>query len=457
MLRGISLLYSLQVLSLSFVVAMMLEVITPSTCMKVHLFILMGLIVTDFRRTRRITLLQIWNLGFVYIVWSEMMLRSVGAMATGYINSFSFLLAANDILMIGYFYFSPKSKFNANSKWILQNSNAFIILTTIIFFMFLYGSFGRVLMSIQGGRQLGNVLGSSINLWGTFIGAGSLMVSGMAAYYYRWYSKSNFWFSLLFLVPIFTFQMLLGTRYRLVYMLLPWLILSGIINVGKQNMKKLFYVMAVAVFLSALSGFVKENRSLSLSEMMNQREYSTDNQNHDMFVNIADKMSPEGCVYMTRLAEDYYNTHSHEYGKEIGFMFYWIIPRAIWKEKPTPVDHWLIRKYENVSDSFSTASGFTGEIRADFGYWCLIIVFFWGWLLRYADAYVYNAFKDDSPRLEKLFASLIYPTVFFYVRSPLTATQSFMVEILIYWGIRKWLGRKIGVKNNDTDRLSIHQ
>ena len=229
-------------------------------------------------------------------------------------------------------------------------------------------------------------------------------------------------------------------------MILPWLILSGIINVGKQNIKNLVYVMAVAVFLSALSDFVKENRSLSLSEMMNQQEYSSDKQYRDVFIGIADRMSPEGCVYMTRLAEDYYSTHSHEYGKEIGFMFYWVIPRAIWKDKPTPIDHWLIRKYENVPDQHSTASGFTGEIRADFGYWCLIVVFFWGWLLRYADAYVYNAFKDDSPRLEKLFASLIYPTVFFYVRSPLTATHSFMVEILIYWGLRKWLGRKVGVK-----------
>ncbi|MBR1401277.1 MAG: oligosaccharide repeat unit polymerase [Prevotella sp.] len=364
-------------------------------------------------------------------------------MATSYINSFSFLLAANDILMIGYFYYSPKSRFNTNSKWILQNSNAFIILTTIIFFMFLYGSYGRVLMSIQGGRQLGNVLGSSINLWGTFIGAGSLMVSGMAAYFYRWYSKSNFWFSLFFLVPIFTFQMLLGTRFRLVYMLLPYLILSGIINVRKQSIKNLIVIMAGALFLSALSNFVRDNRSLSLSEMINQLNYySSKKQYNDVYIGIADKMSPEGCVYMTRLAEDYYSTHSHEYGKEIGFMFYWVIPRAIWKDKPTPIDHWLIREYENVPDQHSTASGFTGEIRADFGYWCLIIVFFWGWLLRYADAYVYNAFKDDSPYLEKLFASLIYPCVFFFVRSPLTATQSFFVEVLIYLAIRKWMGTK---------------
>jgi len=229
-------------------------------------------------------------------------------------------------------------------------------------------------------------------------------------------------------------------------MILPWFILTGILGVKKQNTKSLLYVLAGAILLSGVSSFMKEFRQQALMDMSGGVVFSQEDKAQDPFVRIADKMSPEGCVYMTYLAEDWFSNHEHTYGREIGFMFYWVIPRAIWKDKPTPVDHWLIRKYENVDERHSSASGFTGEIRADFGYWCLIVVFFFGWILRRADIFVYKAFINDEPYLDKILAALIYPCVFFFVRSPLTSTQYFFVEVILYWAIRKWLGKKYKIK-----------
>ncbi len=435
-------------LSVVCVTSMVLGLIPPMLCMELHLFLFIGIIVTDYAKTHRITLFQIWNVGYIYILWSEMMLRSVGDLSSQYINSSAFLLIANNILMIGYLTYSPRKVLRQHKKWVLAGSETYLVLIVTILLLFVWGNYGRLVTTISSGRQMGSSLGSSIHLWSTFMNAASLMVSAMAAYYFRWYSKASRWWSLLFILPVFLIQMLLGTRFRLVYMLLPWLILMGIVNVRWQQNKKLILLFFVALLLTFISNFVKEYRSLSFDEMMNQTEYADDKRYSNVFVGIADKMSPEGCVRMTRMAEDYFSTHEHTYGKEIGFMFYWIIPRALWKDKPTPIDHWLIRKYEIVPENHSTASGFVGEIRADFGYFCLIIVFFWGWLLKYADVYVYNAFRDDGPYLDKLFASLIYPCVFFFVRSPLTATQSFFIEILIFLLVRKWLGKRISTLSN---------
>lgn len=439
----------LAIISMIAVLITHIGILTIYSCVAAHLFLLVAKIVADFMESRRITLFQIWNLGFIYILWAEMILKSG---SDRYLNAISFLLIANAILTLGYTSYKKNIiQTSMGNMWILRKdkNKLFFALMTVLFLFWLVTHYASVINSASSGRQLGNVIGNSINVGGVFLSASSLMVSALAAYYFRWCSKRSAWWSVLYLVPVFMFQMLLGTRFRLVYMLLPWLILMGIIEVKYQKIRTLAFVMLAAIALSGVSTFMRENRGLSLEEMGNVNlTDSYQKESSDFFYWLADKMSPEGCVYMTYLAEDWFSTHEYEYGKEIGFMFYWIIPRAIWKDKPTPVDHWLIRKYENVSDKYSSASGFTGEIRADFGYWCLIIVFFFGRLLHRADNYVLKSFSNEAPYLDKIFAALIYPCVFFSVRSPLTATQSFFVEGLIYLAIRRWMGVKYKLKHS---------
>lgn len=439
--------YLLIIFSLLATLLMWGNMISIYTGVVFNLFTILGIVAFDFMKTRRITLFQIWGVAFVYIIWAEMMNMSVLPSASRYLNAITFLFVSKSVLDIGYMTYHPKRYTNhLREAWLLVKPKAFFVVMVVMLVVWLSSNYLTVMATMNSGRQLGDVLGNSINVGGVFISASSLMVSALAAYYYRWHSRSSILWSLLFLLPVTMFQIILGTRARLIYMILPWLILTGVVSVKRQKMKTLLWVMVGAIALSMASSFMKKFRSLAFSELSGGMITATEEKQTDPFLRLADKMSPEGCVYMTYLAEDWFSTHDHTYGREIGFMFYWVIPRAIWKDKPTPVDHWLIRKYENVEEAHSSASGFTGEIRADFGYWCILIVFFFGCILRRADLFVLKSFTDDSPYLDKILAALIYPCVFFFVRSPLTSTQYFFVEVLLYLAIRKWLGRKYKLK-----------
>lgn len=441
------LLYVLIILSMMATLLMWGNLISIYTGVVFNLFTILGIVVLDFMKTRRITLFQIWGIAFVYMIWSEMMNMSVMPSASRYLNAITFLLLSNSILDIGYMTYHPKHYGgNLCEAWLLVKPKAFFAVMVTMLVVWLSSNYLTVMATMTSGRQLGDVLGSSINVVGVFISSSSLMVSALAAYYYRWHSKSGILWSLIFLLPVTMFQIILGTRSRLIYMILPWLILTGIVGVKHQKIKALLWVMIGAVALSMVSNFMKQFRNQAFSDLSGGIISASADEQKDPFLRLADKMSPEGCVYMTYLAEDWFSTHEHSYGREIGFMFYWVIPRAIWKDKPTPVDHWLIRKYETVEETHSSASGFTGEIRADFGYWCIIIVFFFGMILKKADSFVLKSFNSDGPYLDKILAALIYPCVFFFVRSPLTSTQYFFVEVLLYFAIRRLLGRKCKLK-----------
>lgn len=442
------LIYVLIILSLTATLLMWGNMVSIYTGVVFNLFTILGIVVLDFMKTRRITLFQIWGIAFVYIIWAEMMDMSVMSSASRYLNAIAFLLVSKSVLDMGYMtYHSKHYGSNLSEAWLLVKPKAFFAVMVTMLVIWLSSNYLTVLTTMTSGRQLSGVLGSSIDVWGVFISASSLIVPALAAYYYRWHSQSSILWSLIFLLPVAMFQIILGTRSRLIYMILPWLILTGIVGVKRQKMKALFWVMIGVVAMSMVSNFMKQFRNQAFLDFSGGMISTSKDEQKDPFLRLADKMSPEGCVYMTYLAEDWFSTHEHSYGREIGFMFYWVIPRAIWKDKPTPVDHWLIRKYENVEETYSSASGFTGEIRADFGYWCIIIVFFFGRILKKADLFVLKSFNDDGPYLDKILAASIYPCVFFFVRSPLTSTQYFFVEVLLYLAIRRWLGRKYKMKN----------
>ena len=145
---------------------------------------------------------------------------------------------------------------------------------------------------------------------------------------------------------------------------------------------------------------------------------------------------------MTELANDYFSTHSLRYGRETSIILYFWVPRAIWPDKPTQLDHWLIREYnKRVPDGHSTASGFTGELRADFGMFSLFFVFVGGMLLRRGDAYVEQVFLS-SDNINKILAACFFPYVFFVVRSPLAATQTFIFELVIFFIIKRFMTEK---------------
>jgi hypothetical protein len=105
--------------------------------------------------------------------------------------------------------------------------------------------------------------------------------------------------------------------------------------------------------------------------------------------------------------------------------------------------HWLVRKYRSgFSEGHSASFGFTGELFADFGYFSFFFVFFLGVFLKWAD--LFRAYQLAQPMsYSKVLVGMIFSYVFFFVRSPITSTITFLGILLVQYFIRKLLFKKI--------------
>ena len=153
---------------------------------------------------------------------------------------------------------------------------------------------------------------------------------------------------------------------------------------------------------------------------------------------MADHCSPEGCVEISRLFEIYFEYHPHTYGKSIGFVTYFWIPRRIWPGKPTQVEHWLPRYYNpHLSDKASNASGFMGALSADFGIYSLFVIFLFGCLLKKMNSLLVYYDFGRSHRYESLYVVLFIPVTFFGVRGLSMSTMTFISQALLLFALQK--------------------
>lgn len=376
--------YEIFILTISLLLSMCLHANFMDTkdVVEIHFFLYIALILINLSKSKRFTLYQLWIAAFVFMIWSEMMILSYDAYdARKYAVSIAFLLAANDTLLLGYEFFTTRIKKGMLTKnRVVTRASHIPWMLTIAVAVYLFGVWQSLLQTILGGRgsNLGEITGSG-SIWGVIVGTLGLLIPAFSAYYFKYCTKRSVWLSLIWAMPVFTTQLLLGTRFRLLFMIIPYLILLGIVDVRRLNFRKLSILLLFVLLLGSVSGFVKTNRDRSVDDILNGGpSMEGGKKGEPVLAKIADKMSAEGVVYMTELANRYFSNHELRYGQEISFAFYFVIPRSIWPSKPTPVDYWLVRKYENVHDSFSSASGFCGEIRADFGMACFIILFLWG-------------------------------------------------------------------------------
>ena len=117
--------------------------------------------------------------------------------------------------------------------------------------------------------------------------------------------------------------------------------------------------------------------------------------------------------------------------------------------------HWLIREYRTgFSEGHSSSFGFTGELFADFGYLSLIVVFLLGMALKWADQF--RAYQLSQPQsYQKILVGMMFSYVFFFVRSPITATTTFLGILLVYYLIRKLLFKKLVVNKQVLKKLLL--
>lgn len=408
----------------------------------VHFYLLLFLAIVSYVHSHRFQLYQVWIAGFIFIILSEMLILSNGrtdVQILDYVPSFSFLLLANDVLIVGYWMHKARVK-SIKEQYRLCRKGLFLPLIIVGVLMYVVGRLSSALGNLTSGRGVGDAMGST-TLSGVLITALGLILPAIIAYYFRYVRQKGMLWSFILVLPIWGCQFALATRFHLLFSIIPYLILIGLIDLKATSWRKNVLVLFVLVSLAFISSLLKEFRDVSFADWDINSIEKQDERSERFTVKLAQEMSPEGVVAMTKLANDYFSTHSLRYGRETSIILYFWVPRSIWPEKPLQLDYWLIREYAIVSDGFSSASGFTGELRADFGMFSLFFVFVGGMLLRRGDAYVEQVFSF-SDNINKILAACLFPYVFFVVRSPLAATQTFIFELVIFFIIKRFMTEK---------------
>lgn len=418
---------------------MAMEGVSNKILAEYHFYFLIGLAIIEFLQTRKITLYIIWIAGFIYIVLSEMIVNNYGPK---YDSTTRFLLASNNLVLIGYsiannlsFKYETKATYNGKNELF-----AFIIF--ILYIYYIYTAIPSAAINYAEGRQLVSTMGSG-TLSGFFNSSLSLSLPSIIAFYLVTLKKKSKWLALLFSIPIFFFLYLGGTRFKLLFSVAPFFLISGFFNFSRLNIKNVVILSILTIGLITFTGVLKQSRNESfrdveLFSVVNETNREIDEKQKSLVGKVVEYCSPEGTVEMSRQGEMYFELHPHTYGKSIGFITYFWIPRKIWPSKPTQIDHWLPRYYNpKLSEKFSSASGFMGELRADFGAFSLLFIFLFGCLLKKMNSLLIHFDFGRKPCYDSLYVVPFVPITFFCVRGLNTAIISYICQLFLLFFIRK--------------------
>ena len=94
--------------------------------------------------------------------------------------------------------------------------------------------------------------------------------------------------------------------------------------------------------------------------------------------------------------------------------------------------YWFIRKYRTgFGDGHSASFGFTGDLFADFGYFSLFFIFIIGRLIKFAEKFSEKSLSSKNYNV--IIGSMLFPYVFFFVRSPITASMTFFGILFFFY------------------------
>lgn len=407
---------------------------------EVNLVVLTGMILLDYFDKKSLSLFQVWLVGFIFIILSEAILIEPGI---NIIEAVKFLIVANCMILWGYMmpvkYKSRKNNYKLINQTKKSRLSPYILIVLVISYV-LYSLPGAILTYRLGRNAAVGIMWEDRNIIiSSFLSSLSFVLPSIIVYYYKEIrGKESILIPLLISMPIFAVLFVAGTRFPLLFSFGGFLIVAFAKSTGRIALNPkligLLFLLVTSSFLmgqfrtGGLAGFESFAPETVKEPRLSKR--------------IALEMSPEGVVDMTALSMTYFENNPHTYGKSISFLTYFWVPRAIWPDKPTMIGHWLIRKFRSGFASGHSASfGFTGELYADFGYFSLFFVFLLGMLLKWAD--LFRAYQLATPiSYSKVLVGMMFSYVFFFVRSPITASTTFIGILLVYFLIRRLLFKK---------------
>lgn len=421
--------------------------------LKLIFVVYIALVCLDIYKKHSISLFHTWIGGFIYIIWSDMMICAYGDHSNRYTIPIFFYLIANGLVILGYNIFKGRDKFSTTS-YNVRNTSTFGLVLFLLIIAYLILQRDLIIQTLTYGRVLTSTTSGS-NIFSILISSIGILLPALIAYYFKYLKKKGIIYSFIFSMPIFAYQFIIATRFKLLFQVLPFFIITNLINIKNIKFKYLLIAITSILLFSLLSSYTKENRGVGRRDSISAGEVEYYEENKDHLYRLAENMSPEGIIYIMSLMDDYFLKHNHTYGQETAYIAYVWIPRRIWKDKPIPLDNWLIRKYENVRDEHSSSSGFMGTLRSDFGWFSLIFALLIGWILRSCDNYINNFYKNKKTNsIDFIFALNLFPFFFFFIRSPITATMHLCFLYITFYILRQLCFNKICYAKASSNKLN---
>ncbi|WP_299006400.1 O-antigen polysaccharide polymerase Wzy [uncultured Tenacibaculum sp.] len=370
------------------------------------------IICLEVAQKKRITMLILFLSAFVYMVLSE------GVLNENYLYElwgryyttigYSYLITSSTCVFLGCkFYETYVKKTNKLSskelKTIIHKKNTLLlILTTYSLFFFI--------INIEN-----TIYGFTIGRASAFPFLISPFLYAVAFICVGLYNEvfSNKIYTILMCLPIIITFIGTGTRFFLVYIIF----ILYFKDLYFLNYKRIFKLFFLGFFLLSALNVMKLARSGGLSNL----NESKNTKEHNLTEYLASKGSNEGLISNAAMITKYTTENDYTYGKSTSFLTIFWIPRDIWPNKPVQLDSWLIRKYMNVSEGFSSASSYGGEIYIDFGYsiGCILLLIL-GYNLSRIQNWIHNNYKTDLKKL--ILSGFLYGWIFFGTRSIMTST-----------------------------------
>lgn len=408
------------------------------------------LIILDLCYTKTISVFSLWIVAYLFVIQSDILISLYERKSMQVDHACFFLSLSNISLLLGYsirqLFYNKNMLFNKttnNTSLIVKNLLLFDIVLFGLYALFIYSSIQNVILVIALGR-LGEGEGSALGSFSILESVSNILQgilpSLLSFYLYRIKGFSKL-IVIIICIPIIAIVAILGSRYMLLFSALPVLLITDILSLNKITLKKIFGYGIVGAIFIFISSFMVSNRSHQLADWSfnASSDYKVE-KSIPKSVALSQSFSPEDCVQMMVYSDRYFENHDLHYGRESGFIFYFWIPRFVWPNKPTMLDNWLIRQYENVPDNFSSASSFVGELKADFGYFAFFILFIIGLSLYNYNQKIVNISGNMDIRSIYLYMSI--PVVFFAVRSPVLSLYTYISQVIVLYIIFKIFFRK---------------
>lgn len=388
-------------------------------------------------------LLLVWQFAFLYIIdlegifhYSEILMR-VGNTA---ITASKYLVITYFISIIGYFIFYLISKSSRVSESNYRTSIYFyepsfyataFLLTMYILFIIL--NYRNAVHAFYGGRSaVIRYQGNIAFLVNTFKSSLSMSLPIIIGFFlkYVYKTKKYILYTILLCLPIFTIQLLLGTRLTLLFSFgsLAIVLLSGL-NIKSKNVLLLLIFLFILMFMGQI---MVESRGIGFANYLLYHNKSSLGSNFlDLFY------TKEGITAAVAMLIDYFQTNSHLYGIQTAYILIFWIPRIFWQSKPTMLGYWLIREINpgGYSTGHSISFGFTGDAFADFGFiGGFIFSFIIGCFIRILE----RRNKDvETDQYKILYKAVTHPFIFLAMRSFQTSLFIF-VYMFLFLMIFKW-------------------